>query len=289
MCSSSGSVWLSRTHCATVVLLSAPFSALLFLLLVLYQVAPQVRQWKAWLRGILSWICCFMSRLAESSYLWCWNWLGQNCTLLSFCPWRTLLQGKWSRFCITLHWADSVASFPRHPGRDSQGPRLLPGENHLLGRDDNDCHGSSFLPPDLHCNGRHFFLATFLLHQKERPVSSVTAASVCIPPAKTPASGKTMCPEKIRRWSASILFWVKFVCLAWGFIAVRNVPGRWILASTLSYCVCGIFTENLTLCLCDVIAVGSIKHESSTNSMWVEWRNLSGVVHRDLNVVLCAM
>ena len=53
---------------------------------------------------------------------------------------------------MTLHRAqlsvestcyDSVASFP--PGV----PRDIPNE--LFGRDDNDCHGYSFLPPGLRC------------------------------------------------------------------------------------------------------------------------------------------
>ena len=38
--------------------------------------------------------------------------------------------------------------------------------------------------------------------------------------------------------------WVKFSSFAW-FIAVSNVPGCCILASTLPPCVCGMFTENL--------------------------------------------
>ena len=54
---------------------------------------------------------------------------------------------------------------------------------------------SAYRLPDLLCYGRHFLLATFY----GTPVSSVTAASVCVPQAKTPASGKTMCPEKIRQ------------------------------------------------------------------------------------------
>ena len=49
----------------------------------------------------------------------------------------------------------------RHPGRGSQGPRLLPADNHLLGRDDNGCHCYAFLPPALRCYGRQFLFASF--------------------------------------------------------------------------------------------------------------------------------
>ena len=38
-----------------------------------------------------------------------------------------------------------------------------------------------------------FFLETFSWHQEGRPVASVTPASACVPPAKTPASGRTVC------------------------------------------------------------------------------------------------
>ena len=42
---------------------------------------------------------------------------------------------------------------------------------------------------------------------------------------------------------------VRLPCLR--FITVRNVSGCCTLASTLSYCVCGILTFNSALCLSD--------------------------------------
>ena len=60
------------------------------------------------------------------------------------------------------------------------------------------------------------------------------------------------------------------------FIAVRIVPGRWILASTLSYCVGGICSNNTALRLSDDaparffgLAVGSVQaRKPPTNNMW---------------------
>ena len=60
-----------------------------------------------------------------------------------------------------------------------------------------------------------------------------------------------MRPERTRRVKCfdAVLGKVRLPCLR--FIAVRIVPGRWVLASTLSYCVCGICCNNTALCLSD--------------------------------------
>ena len=73
-------------------------------------------------------------------------------------------------------------------------------------------------------------------------MSFVTAASLCVPPAETPASGKDNVPGKdasVKCFDA-VLGKVRLPRLR--FITVRKVIGRWILASTLSYCVCDILT-----------------------------------------------
>ena len=60
-----------------------------------------------------------------------------------------------------------------------------------------------------------------------------------------------MRPKRTRRVKCfdAVLFKVRLPCLR--FIAVRIVPGRWVLASTLSHCVCGICSNNSALCLSD--------------------------------------
>ena len=135
----------------------------------------------------------------------------------------------------------------RHPGRDSQGPRLLPDDNHLLGRGDNDCHCYAFLPTVLRCYGRHFLFAFFSAPEGAASVLSHSGVALR-------SSGLDSClrkdhaPEKdasVKCFDA-VLGKVRLPCLR--FIAVRIVPGRWILASTLSYCVCGICSNNTALC-----------------------------------------
>ena len=186
------------------------------------------------------WSCYFTSRLAAFSnplsmkltwlrshslvmLLLTYSATNKVVTILQNASLGTIASGKYPLWpCGTIATRRSAW----RPGRDIQGPRLLPGVSHLLGRDDNDCHCCSFyLQVYAETTAVIFFLVTFPWHQKERPVSSVTAASSCVLRAMTPASRKNKC-------------WF-LLC----FIAAWHLLERWFLASTLSCSVCGTFSS----------------------------------------------
>ena len=96
-------------------------------------------------------------------------------------------------------------------------------------------------------------------HQKVRPVFHVTAALLCVLSAWASASGETMCPERTRRWSASMLSWVK------RFVVVRDVLGCCILASTLLQCIflamCG---KNIRVSRCTTALTNSMRQNANS-------------------------
>ena len=70
-------------------------------------------------------------------------------------PWSTWLtcSSLWMIYFLVLKTLSSIATtfFSQHPGRDSQGPRVLPGDYHLLGSEDKCvvvATGQAFVPPE---------------------------------------------------------------------------------------------------------------------------------------------
>ena len=165
-------------------------------------------------------------------------------------PWSTWLtcSSMWMIYFLVLGTLSSIATtfFSQHPGRDSQAlacclaittfsavttdaswsrldrcscrqkvrrlrlrrrfadplsTNIFEKVRHAV-----SCRGTRLLPP----------LCNVFLAPGGRPVLSGTAASLCVPPAQATAatSGIAKCPEGTRRWSASMLSWVKFICPA---------------------------------------------------------------------------
>ena len=121
----------------------------------------------------------------------------------------------WGKIYILQSRGTVATTFSQHPGRDSQGPRILPGDNHLLGCDDRCVVIATAIFMD-RCSCRQKGCGVVLLthsppsvlqfrhadsccrirllpplqirfwHQKGRPVFSVTAASLCGPSTPRP-------------------------------------------------------------------------------------------------------